>query len=401
MNILVLTELYPSPIHPFRAAFNRQEFQALSDLGCRIRVITPIAWTDELRRRLKRRGESSLARIGDFGPVRVAYPRYWYPPGTFRGSYGPLYLRAARRGLALLGRSGGEPFAPDLIYGSYAYPDGWAAVALGRELKLPVVVKAHGSDLRRLTHPARKRRTIEAVRGADAVIAVSRDLADRAQDLGAAPDRIHLVYYGVQAQLFHPGDRAEARRRVGIPPEEPIVLAVGNLVPVKGPDLLIEAIARLSRSGTPATCRFIGQGPMRPDLERLVAKLGVADRIIFQGPQPLESLPDWYRAADVLALASRSEGVPNVLLEGIACGTRFVAASVGGIPEVAPWGTGALVPPENPEALAAALRTALAAARGGEPIPAPNVPALADQMTQQLELLRSRIGPSRATASRP
>jgi glycosyltransferase involved in cell wall biosynthesis len=400
MNILVLTELYPSPMFPFRAAFNRQEFQALSDLGCRIRVITPIAWTDEVRRRLKRRGEP-LERLRDSGPVRIAYPRYWYPPGAFRGTYGPLYLRAARRGLALLERSEGEPFAPDLIYGSYAYPDGWAAVALGRELKLPVVVKAHGSDLRRLAHPARKRRTVEAVRGADAVIAVSRDLADRAADLGADPDRIHLVYYGVQAQLFHPGDRAEARRRVGILPEESTVLAVGNLVPVKGPDLLIEAIAQLSRSGTPATCRFIGQGPMRPELERLAAKLGIADRVIFQGPQPLESLPDWYRAADILALASRSEGVPNVLLEGMACATRFVAASVGGIPEVAPWGTGELVAPEDPGALASGLRHALALARGSESIPAPRVPALADQMAQQLDILRSLASPSRTPASRP
>lgn len=400
MNILVLTELYPGPILPFRAPFNRQEFQALSDLGCRIRVITPLSWADELRHRKKHRG-APLERLRDYGPVRVAYPRYWYPPGTLRGTYGPLFLRAARRGLKLLERADGEKFVPDLIYGSNAYPDGWAATALARKLKVPVAVKAHGSDLRLIESEGRRRRTAEALGRADAVLAVSRDLAEKATALGAAPEKVHLIYYGVRAQLFHPGDRDEARRRLGISSEESLVLAVGNLEPVKGPDLLIRAIADLKREGNPAICHFIGQGVMRPALESLVAELGVSDRAIFHGPQPLESLGDWYRAADVFVLASRSEGVPNVLLEGMACATRFVATSVGGIPEVAPWGTGELIPPEDPGAIAAGLRAALAIPKDSGPIPAPRVPALADQMSQQLDILRSLADRPRAATARP
>ncbi|HSX63702.1 MAG TPA: glycosyltransferase, partial [Pseudoxanthomonas sp.] len=87
--------------------------------------------------------------------------------------------------------------------------------------------------------------------------------------------------------------------------------------------------------------------------------LGIAEKVSFHGSLPHHTLPAWLRAADLFVLPSRSEGVPNVLLEASACGTPYVASDVGGIPEIAPLGASTLVPPEQPAALADAMLASL------------------------------------------
>src|SRR5439155_10695850 len=106
-------------------------------------------------------------------------------------------------------------------------------------------------------------------------------------------------------------------------------------------------------------CYVIGEGPLRPALQRQVAALDLAEQVKFVGSRPHAELPTWFRAADVFVLSSHSEGVPNVLLEACACGTRFVATNVGGIPEIADRGCGMLVAPGDPQALARAIDQSL------------------------------------------
>src|SRR5262249_54845013 len=111
---------------------------------------------------------------------------------------------------------------------------------------------------------------------------------------------------------------------------------------------------------------LIGQGPQRRELERRSVALDVADRVTFTGAKPQTELPHWYRAADLFVLPSRSEGVPNVLLEASACSIPWVATRVGGVPEIARLGASRLVPSEDVNALATAIRETLAS-----PLPAP------------------------------
>jgi glycosyltransferase involved in cell wall biosynthesis len=124
---------------------------------------------------------------------------------------------------------------------------------------------------------------------------------------------------------------------------------------VKGVDVLLEACRRLSVSIGPWRLHLVGEGSSKSKLERLADKLGIKSRVSFHGAIEHEHLPDWFRAADLLVLASRSEGVPNVLLEAAACGLPFVASNVGGIPEIAGLGSSRLVPPERPAELAHAI----------------------------------------------
>ena len=211
MRILALTNLYPNPLQPHRAAFNRHRFRFLAETH-EVRMIAPVSWRDEWALRAQRPGIPRDRRTSCDG-IEVEHPRYWYTPGVLRSRYGRFFQACVRPAFKRAVRE----FRPDVVLATWAYPDGWAAVRLAREHGLPVVVLVHGSDVRRMDEfPARARGTREALRSADGVIAVSADLAGHVVALGVEPGRVATVLDGVDRSLFHPGDRAEARRRVGL-----------------------------------------------------------------------------------------------------------------------------------------------------------------------------------------
>lgn len=384
LRILALTNLYPNPWQPGRAPFNRQQFRALAE-SCALSVIAPIAWTDELRARWRRAAGMPAGRRVSCDGIAVDHPRYVFPPKLFRNWYGHCFRRSVR---SSFNRAVNE-FRPNVVYASWAYPDSWAAVDLGHLAGLPVVIKVHGSDIYLLDrHPARKRRTREALCQADGIITPSRDLAERVVELGVDPTRVHVIYNGVDTDKFHPGPQADARRRLGLPLEERIVLFIGNLVPIKGLDQLIEACARLMADKVRFTCYVIGEGPLARRLLRQVQDRGLTNCIKLMGSRPHDELPDWYRSADLFILPSQSEGVPNVLLEAAACGTPFVASDVGGIPEIAHSGRGRLAPSGDVASLTQAIRDALTHPMSTDsPLPAP-VRSVAESAMELADVLR-------------
>lgn len=341
MRILALTNLYPNPHQPNRAAFNRQQFTALANRH-ELRVIAPIPWT-----------EGNAVRQSQCDGIEIEHPRYIYPPKILRGWHGHFFRRSVRRVFERIVKD----FQPDVVLGTWAYPDGWAAVELGHGAGLPVVVKVHGSDIYLLDeYPSRKRRTFEALTRADSVVAPSRDLANRVIGMGVDPARVNVIYNGVDTQLFNPGSKTDARKRLNLPLDRRIVLFVGNLVPVKGVDILLKACNQLMTQGVDFSCYLVGEGPLKSEMKS----------VNFIGSKPHAQLPDWYRAADVFILPSYSEGMPNVLLEAAACGTPFIATSVGGIPEI---GCGKLVSPGDVGQLAKAIAYELAApSRNANPL---------------------------------
>ncbi len=166
-----------------------------------------------------------------------------------------------------------------------------------------------------------------------------------------------VIYNGIDATLFRPHPRDEARRRWGIGPDLPLLLYVGRLVPWKGVQYAVEALTHLPG----AHLWIAGEGHHRPALEALARARGVEDRVRFLGAVPHERLPGLYSAADLLVATSfASETFGIALAEAQACGTPVVAARFGGFPEVVRHGeTGFLVPPQDPQALAWAARLLL------------------------------------------
>jgi glycosyltransferase involved in cell wall biosynthesis len=388
MKILALTSIFPNPFRPHYAPYNRQLFLAMNRQA-ELRVISPISWIEELT--AWRRGDGLLRdRRHAIEGVIVDHPRYLYTPRVMRRWYGRFYCFSVRKAFE---RALAE-FRPDIVFAPWAYPDGWAAGRLGHQAGLPVVTKVHGSDVRVLSRiRGRRRKTAEALRGADGVVTVSQELARQVIDLGVDQNRVRAIMSGIDSHLFTPGPREQARGRLGLPSKGIVLLFVGNLVPVKGLDVLLDACSSLARSGMEFTCYLIGPGPLRAELDSQVARLDLGQHVHLLGNQPNGLLPDWFRAANLFVLPSRSEGLPTVLLECLACGTPFVASRVGGIPELANLGPCRLVRPEDSQQLANAIRMMIVEsernASTGQSVARPRLPTHDDEATEVLAFLKS------------
>jgi len=347
LKILILTNLFPTPWDPLRGAFNRQQFERLGQHHD-IDVLTAVDFRERLR---GVRGEVSVDNL------RTDHFTFFYPPRFGRSLHAMTWLLSLwlQRGRRL--RAGGY----DCMLVSWAYPDAAAAGWLARRLRIPYVVKVHGSDLNvQAGYPLRRRQIRSALRGAGAVVAVSRALAEKAMATGAAADRVHVIYNGVDSDRFAPGSRSEARTRLGLSSQSPLLLYVGNLKSSKGCLDLLEAFPALLAEQPLARLVYVGPGPCRGALLERAAALGCSDSVSLAGPVAHAALGDWFRAADLLCLPSHNEGVPNVILEAMACGVPVVATRVGGIPEVVPEYAGLLVPPRESASLSTALVDAAA-----------------------------------------
>lgn len=354
MRILFVSTIYPTPAEPGKGVFNRNLVRALAARH-EVSVVAPVPWTAEPPWR--RAGGMTPYRSRVLDGVPVHHPRYYYLPKLLASRQGWFYRRSVR---ATVGRVLADS-RPDLVVGYWAYPDGAEAVRIARETGARSAVIVGGSDVLLVTKSAPVRRRVAEVLGAaDAVLCVSDDLRQRAVELGTPPERAHLWRQGVETDVFRPGDRAAARARLGVPDGDPVLVWVGRMVPVKGLDVLARACGLLRGSWERFRLYLVGDGPLRGDLEAAFRAAGVADRVTFAGPCGQDRLADWYRAADLTVLPSRSEGLPNVLRESVSCGTPFVASDVGGIAEIADPALDRLVPPDDPDQLAGAIAESLA-----------------------------------------
>ncbi len=276
------------------------------------------------------------------------------------------------------GAYGGEDVPPfDAVHANY-WLSGVAGHSIKHQLNLPLVstfhtldrVKAEASPEEVEADSSHLRAEAEAtvIRCSDTVLAsCSVEAAQISELYGADPSRIRIVAPGVEHAFFGPGDRAQARRALGLPAEGPLMLFVGRIQPLKGVGVAVAALASLVRDHPDAHLVVVG-GPSGPhgqeETERivsLVADLGLERHVVFVPPRPHELLSTFYRAADVCLVPSRSESFGLVALEAAACGTPVVASDVGGLRSLVDHGrTGFLVEESDPEAYAAWVRQILA-----------------------------------------
>lgn len=198
----------------------------------------------------------------------------------------------------------------------------------------------------------------------DRIIAWTQGEADALTRLyGASPLRTVVLPAGVDLDLFYPRNRDQARQRLGLSPDENVLLFVGRLEPIKGPDIFLRA-AGLLESKQGLRLLVVG-GDQRPNegtrLRALAAELGLADHVTFVGPVPHDELPWYYSAADLLVVPSYYESFSLVTAESLSCGTPVVASRVGGLVTLVKEGVGGrLVAPAQPRAFAAHISDLLA-----------------------------------------
>ncbi len=362
MRILTFGNLYPSTANPQHGVFTELRLRALlaADAGLEARVVAPVPWFPFRHPRFGAYATYARVPAADVRHgVPVLYPRYPSIPKVGMGAAPQLMYRAVLPAVERLRRDG---FAFDLIDAYYFYPDGVAAAMLARRFGVPLAITALGSDVNILPGFPRPRRMIlEAARLAGAMVTISQSLKDALADLGAPAERIHVVRNGVDLDVFTPPPcRAALRLALDLPPPDaaPVLLFVGNLVPLKRCHLCIKALTALPA----ARLVVAGAGPERPRLEALAARLGVADRVRFLGRLVQDQLAPWYGAADALLLPSEREGLPNVVMEAMACGTPVVASHLPGTAEaVSVPAAGRLVEAVDGPALAAAVAALLGA----------------------------------------
>lgn len=228
---------------------------------------------------------------------------------------------------------------PDMVLGSWLFPDGCALARLCAIRKLPLILITQGSDTHQyLKDPIRKKKIKSAIHSSRSVICRSGDLADQLAQAGVPREKLSVVYNGIDTGVFTPISRSEARSQAGIENDSPLLLFVGNLLPVKNPSFLLRAHAMLNQrrvpSGKPpATLCLVGQGPLRRTLEKETEELGTSAHTRWLGRLNPREVALWMNAADLFCLTSLNEGFPNVLLEAIACGLPIVSTDVGGIRE--------------------------------------------------------------------
>jgi teichuronic acid biosynthesis glycosyltransferase TuaC len=353
LRVLTLSTLFPDAMRPTFGVFVERQTLGLAALpDVEVEVVAPIATPPAPLRRIgQSAGLEALPERETWKGLTVHRPRFASLPGV--GALNPWSM--ARRLLPLL-RGIRARFPFDVIDAEFFYPDGPAAVRLGRALGVPVSIKARGHDIH---HFGRARWTgrqvVAAGQAAGGLLAVSAALKRDMAALGLPEDRIRVHYTGVDLDRFRiVADRAAARAALGV--AGPLLLSVGALIPRKGHDLAIRALAELPG----VTLMIAGKGPEQAALEALARAIGVQDRVRLLGPRPHEALPALAAAADVGVLVSASEGLANAWVESLACGTPLVLSDVGGARELVDRPEAGRIVPREPAAIAAAVRALLA-----------------------------------------
>jgi glycosyltransferase involved in cell wall biosynthesis len=376
MHLLVLaSHLFPNYKNPNAAPPVVEQLRYLQRY-CDIMVLVPHPWVPPVVGKLSRKWQQ-YAQLPDeetVAGIKVLHPRRLVIPKVNSWVWMTISVTLSYwRFLSHHLRFTDSPFHRFThIEGHFALPDGFAAAFLGRQFGKPSIIHVHGTDIHTIPQQSALLRflTAWALRHADAIRAVSSDLAERTVKLIDAEKRrsgetetvkkVWVVPNGVDLNKFRLMERQEAKRQLGLDDDKRYLLYVGRLVAVKGLDLLLDAFAQLVQNQRDVELVLVGDGAERLVLAQRATTLGIRDKVHFVGAQPHERVVLWMNAGDVFCLPSHKEGLPTVLLESLACGTPVVATSVGGIPEIVTDGqVGRLVHSRDPREMAACIEEVL------------------------------------------
>lgn len=363
MNILVTTTSYPRYLGDGAGTFIHSMCCALVEAGHSVRVL---ACDDPL-------ASDTWQSIVPVSRVRYIWPRRWATLGHagalqadvrlrgFTYLLLPLYVLASV--VAMLRHL--RHNRCDVIFAQWIVPGGFIGALVSRIAGVPLVISAHGSDVHMVQHNWLARSAGRwAIRHAGAVVACSKDFADKLINIGARAGTTYAIPYGVDTNRFMPDESsvAAARGTFGGVGAGSVLLCMGRLVHKKGFDVAISALPAILREFPNTVLVIAGAGDLGSSLYDHAKALGVADSVEFVGHVRWQEVGRYLSSATVVLMpsivdhAGNLDGLPNTLLEAMACGKPIVASRVAGIPDVISNGVnGILVPEKDPESLAAAV----------------------------------------------
>jgi glycosyltransferase involved in cell wall biosynthesis len=386
LKVAVITSYFPSSAQPWQG---RSAYQTLRVIARQadVRVFFPYAAYPAF---LKSRSRGYHKLDASYSPPDVKVSCYPYPAL-------PLVSRPFNGWMAasvLLTHV--RSFTPDLIFSCFLYPDGYAALKIGKVLSVPVVTQSIGSDINRIGDPISAMHTRTVLRETDFLVTVSDDLRKKAVAMGAPPEKTRAVVNGCDLSVFHVRDRLEARQKLRIDPAAEAVVYIGRMDVKKGLRELVEAAASLHPERPNLHVYLVGEGPDRPLIESAIQGNNATSYIHALPACAFDDVAAWMAAADLVTLPSYMEGCPNVVLEALACGRPVVATNVGGIPEIMSDECGRLVPPRDPVPLAQALTSVLDTAWDAAAISARGSRSWSTVAAELLEIFESLVSKRQA-----
>jgi teichuronic acid biosynthesis glycosyltransferase TuaC len=349
LRIAVVTHYFPSSIEPWQGRSAYQTLRVLARMTDLHVFCAHPKYPSLLNPRRARKGKLDST----FSPPDVEASYHTFPslPLVSRPTNGLMAAHVLSSHV--------RTFAPDLIFSFILYPDSYAGLKIARSLGVPLAAMSIGSDINRIGDSITARLTRTVLREADALLTVSDDLRVKAVAMGAPSERAHAVVNGCDLGVFHPRDRLEARRTLGIDAAAEAVVYIGRTDLRKGLRELVEAAALVRPQRPNLHVYLVGEGPDRSIIQNAIADVKASSYIHVLPPCTFDDVAVWMAAADVATLPSYMEGCPNVVLEALACGRPVVATRVGGIPEIMDDTCGCQVPPRDAQALAQGLSSVL------------------------------------------
>ncbi len=354
MKILILSHMFPLPHDPISGVFVLDQCRALQSLGHQIIVISPIPWVPlgggsiNSKWKLLNQVPAKLEMEG----IQVYHPHtLFFPRGFAYHKTGTWYYKAIRS----LAKKLHDEEHFEIIHAHTALPDGYAAMMLHRDLKIPHVVTIHGDDLQHRLHQNRYCFSAigESLAAADKIILVSAKLQRNLRQF--YPEIPHTRQIVI-------GNGIDAKK---IPPTPPIfhkknrtLISLGQLKAIKGHRFVLQAMAKLGEF--PLRYVIIGDGEERNPLELLTDELGLRNQVEFTGSLPQDQAMRRMAEADIFVLPSYEEGFGIVYLEAMAMSKPVIACSGQGISDVIESGNnGYLVEPQDINALIHTMRILL------------------------------------------
>lgn len=354
MRILVISATFPSPVDPNRGVFVKERIKALSELDqFKVKVIAPVPWFPPIPIFKSWHKWSQVPTQAEIEGLEVHYPRYLLPPKI--GGY--FHSELMYRSVLPLAKKLRKDFDFDLIDSHFVYPSGVVAAKLAAHFAKPVTMTGRGEDMLSFpNHPVVGDRIRWALSRSSKCIGVSREIADAMLANRAAPEKTTVLANGIDSSKFQLLSQPECRARLKLPADRQIILSVGEMIPRKGFELLLEAMPSVIAKYPDVLLVIVGRaGRFGRDntsaLQTKIEELALQNHVLLPGPCPHDELVLWFNSADLFGLMSASEGSPNVLLEALASGTPSMATPVGGIPdELADNQLGILLPERSSEA---------------------------------------------------